>query len=65
LLINSAGALAAPGVTRDRISTTMQINYLAPYALTRLLAPALNAANGRIVTLTSAAHRQADIEPGS
>ncbi|MGX6603997.1 SDR family NAD(P)-dependent oxidoreductase [Micromonosporaceae bacterium Da 78-11] len=63
LLINSAGALAAPGLTRDGIDATFQINYVAPYVLTRMLAPALNTTGGRVVTLTSTLHRNACIDP--
>lgn len=59
LLVNNAGALAPPGLTDDGIDATFQITYVAPYALTRLLAPALNATAGRIVTVTSALHRDA------
>lgn len=62
LLINNAGALAPSGRTPDGIDTTFQINYVAPYALTRLLGPALNTAAGRIVTLTSALHREAALD---
>ncbi|GAA1658740.1 SDR family NAD(P)-dependent oxidoreductase [Actinoplanes couchii] len=63
LLVNGAGAITAPGFTPDGIDTTFQVNYVAPYALTRLLAPALNAVSGRVVTLTSAAHRDARLNP--
>lgn len=63
LLVNNAGALAPPGSTRDGIDATFQINYVAPYALTRLLAPALNAGAGRVVTLASPLHRDAVLDP--
>lgn len=48
---------------RDGIDATFKINYVAPYALTRLLAPALNVTAGRVVTLTSALHRDARLDP--
>ena len=62
LLINNAGALEPPSRTRDGLDTNFQINYLAPYALTRLLAPALNTAGGRVVVVASPLHREARLD---
>jgi NAD(P)-dependent dehydrogenase (short-subunit alcohol dehydrogenase family) len=59
LLINNAGALEPPSRTRDGLDANFQINYIAPYALTRLLAPALNTAAARVVILASPRHRDA------
>ncbi|GID95827.1 SDR family NAD(P)-dependent oxidoreductase [Amorphoplanes digitatis] len=67
LLVNNAGTLVPAGLTGDGIDANLQINYVAPYALTRLLAPALNTAAGRIVTLADAVHRDGRLdldEPG-
>jgi NAD(P)-dependent dehydrogenase (short-subunit alcohol dehydrogenase family) len=61
-LINNA-AIAGPArrtVTRDGNELTFQVNYLAPFLLTRLLTPRLRAANGRMVAVSSSLHRAAD-----
>ena len=50
LLINNVAVAVHPAA--------YQINYLSHYALTRLLAPALKAAGGRVVSVTSALHRE-------
>jgi len=63
LLINNAGAVAPAARTVDGFDATLQINYLAPYVLTRLLGRALNAADGRIVTVGSALHRDGHLDP--
>jgi NAD(P)-dependent dehydrogenase (short-subunit alcohol dehydrogenase family) len=64
VLINNA-ATAAPGgrrETEDGNELTFQVNYLAPYLLTRLLADRLRAAgHGRVVAVSSALHRTANI----
>jgi NAD(P)-dependent dehydrogenase (short-subunit alcohol dehydrogenase family) len=49
--------------TVDGFPATLQINYLAHYAMTRKLGRALNAAGGRVVTLTSAVHRDGHLDP--
>jgi NAD(P)-dependent dehydrogenase (short-subunit alcohol dehydrogenase family) len=60
LLVNNA-ALAADArrtVTEDGHELTFQVNYLAHYALTRLLWPALTAAGpARVVNVSSTLHR--------
>jgi NAD(P)-dependent dehydrogenase (short-subunit alcohol dehydrogenase family) len=48
-------------VTVDGNELTFQVNYLAPYLLTRLLTPQLRAARGRMVAVTSTLHRTANI----
>ena len=62
LLINNAGAIAPAVRTVDGFDATLQINYLAPYVLTRLLGRALNTADGRIVTVASALHRDGHLD---
>ena len=57
-LWNNAGAVArSHKTTADGIELQMQVNYLAPFALSLLLLPLLKAsAQGRIVVTSSAAH---------
>jgi NAD(P)-dependent dehydrogenase (short-subunit alcohol dehydrogenase family) len=62
LLVNNAGALGAATRTGDGFDTTLQINYLAPYVLTRRLGRALNTAAARIVNVCSALHREAHLD---
>jgi NAD(P)-dependent dehydrogenase (short-subunit alcohol dehydrogenase family) len=62
LLVNNAGAVEPASRTRDGLDVNFQINYVATYALTRLLAPALNAAGGRVVTVASSLHRDARLD---
>jgi len=57
-LVNNA-AIAGPPIrteTEDGNELTFQVNYLAPFLLTRLLTPALRAGNGRMVALSSVLH---------
>jgi NAD(P)-dependent dehydrogenase (short-subunit alcohol dehydrogenase family) len=63
LLVNNAGAVAPPARTVDGFDPTLQINYLAPYVLTRMLGRALNVAGGRVVTVSSALHREGRLNP--
>lgn len=63
LLVNNAGVMACP-LTRTTEGWEMQFatNHLGHFLLTNLLAPALKAgAPGRIVNLSSAGHRFADV----
>ncbi|MEE8368010.1 MAG: SDR family oxidoreductase [Thermoanaerobaculia bacterium] len=58
ILINNAGVVEPHHrLTEDGIEATFAINHLAPYLLTRLLLPALEAAApSRIVTVSSQVH---------
>lgn len=60
VLVNNAAIAAPEGrtVTEDGNEVTFQVNYLAPYLLTRLLASTL-AAGSRVVNLSSGLHRGA------
>ena len=63
VLVNNA-AIAGPDsrtVTEDGNEITFQVNYLAPYLLTRLLTPRLRASHGRMVAVTSNLHRVGNI----
>ncbi|SNY03895.1 SDR family NAD(P)-dependent oxidoreductase [Paractinoplanes atraurantiacus] len=54
LLVNNAGTLGLADP-----AALFQVNYLAHYALTRALGPALKASAGRVVTVASSRHRMA------
>ncbi|MGW3543329.1 SDR family NAD(P)-dependent oxidoreductase [Nocardia niigatensis] len=59
LLVNNA-AIRGPerrSRTGDGNEITFQVNYLAPYMLTKALVPALTAAGGRVVNVSSDRHR--------
>ncbi|APA95644.1 SDR family NAD(P)-dependent oxidoreductase [Nocardia seriolae] len=63
-LINIA-SIAAPDArthTEDGHELTLQVNYLAPHRLTTALLPALEAARGRVVTVTSKLHAAGNID---
>ena len=63
VLVNNA-AIAGPDsrtLTEDGNEMTFQVNYLAPYLLTRLLTPRLRASRGRMVAVTSNLHRVGNI----
>ncbi|MRH92167.1 SDR family NAD(P)-dependent oxidoreductase [Nocardia sp. SYP-A9097] len=63
-LINVA-AIAAPDArshTEDGHELTLQVNYLAPHRLTMALLPALAAARGRVVAVTSKLHAAGNID---
>ena len=63
LLVNNAG-----GIFQNRIDSadgnelTIAVNHLGPYHLTNRLIPLLENAKGRIVNVSSAAHKQAQID---
>lgn len=63
-LVNNAGVgLEHRTVTADGLETTFAVNALAPFHLTRLLLPALQAGpSGRVVTVSSTLHARASIE---
>lgn len=59
-LINNAGLIAPRRIlTEDGLELTFQVNHLSHFLLTRLLEPLLAAAGGRVVTVSSDAHRVA------
>jgi NAD(P)-dependent dehydrogenase (short-subunit alcohol dehydrogenase family) len=63
ILVNNAGVMAFPTrqQTRDGFEQQVGVNYLAHFALTAHLKPALSAApaGGRVVNVASLAHRRA------
>lgn len=63
LLINNAGTMAGPFAhTADGFESQFGTNHLGHYALTVLLLPALRkGAPARVVSLSSSAHRRADV----
>ncbi|RDI46443.1 SDR family NAD(P)-dependent oxidoreductase [Nocardia mexicana] len=63
VLVNNAAVRGSERRTRtgDGNETTFQINYLAPYVLTRALTRALTAARGRVVNISSDRHRGGNI----
>ncbi|QZA87695.1 SDR family NAD(P)-dependent oxidoreductase [Salinarchaeum sp. IM2453] len=63
VLINNAGGyFPNAGTTSDGFSYTFCVNHLAPFALTAELWSLVNAADGRIVVTSSAAHRGASLD---
>ncbi|MDI5961459.1 oxidoreductase [Streptomyces sp. SL13] len=66
LLVNNAGVMGVPyGRTADGFETQFGVNHLGHFALTGLLLPKLLATAGaRVVTVSSALHALADIDPG-
>jgi NAD(P)-dependent dehydrogenase (short-subunit alcohol dehydrogenase family) len=62
-LINNAGVyMNKRRLTKDGFETTLAVNYLAPFLLTRLLLPLLKKSPGpRVVTVSSIAHQSGDI----
>jgi NAD(P)-dependent dehydrogenase (short-subunit alcohol dehydrogenase family) len=63
VLVHNAAVVGPQGrtVTADGNELTFQVNYLAPYLLTRLLTPHLRAARGRMVAVSSTLHRMGNI----
>lgn len=66
VLINNAGIYEHNRtLTGDGFETTMAVNHLAPYLLTRKLLVALSASpQGRIITVSSSAHEKGELTPG-
>ena len=61
VLINNAGVLKTPEpVTQNGFDVRFMVNTIAPYLLTRLLLPAMEA-SGRIINLSSAAQAPVDL----
>ncbi|MBQ9859477.1 MAG: SDR family NAD(P)-dependent oxidoreductase [Clostridia bacterium] len=64
VLILNAGAYAIPRHLCDTgYDNVFQINYLAPYVLTRRLLPALNQNGGHVVAVGSIAHTYSKTDP--
>jgi len=62
VLVNNAGdAMPEGGTTEDGVALTFGVNHLAPYLLTRRLLSAMPD-DGRVVTVSSAAHRAGEID---
>lgn len=64
LLINNAGIMVPPfSLTRDGFESQMGVNYFSHFLLTGLLLPLLKKTeNSRIVSLSSIAHKNANID---
>ncbi len=64
VLINNAGVMACPyGTTEDGFESQFGTNHLGHFLLATLLAPALVAgAPSRLIALSSAGHRRADVD---
>jgi NAD(P)-dependent dehydrogenase (short-subunit alcohol dehydrogenase family) len=62
LVDNAGAALSATAPTDDGNEINYQVNALAPFLLTRLLAPAMD--GGRIVSTSSRSHRGATLDAG-
>lgn len=64
IVVNNAAAVFDKRRTnQDGVELTLAVNYVAPYLLTRLLMPALERSeHGRIVTVSSEAHRQVTLD---
>jgi NAD(P)-dependent dehydrogenase (short-subunit alcohol dehydrogenase family) len=65
LLINNAGLAGQRGTTRDGWELAFGVNHLGHFAFTLPLLPALEAASGRIVNVSSGNHHQAKAIPWS
>lgn len=59
VLVNNAGVGLGRGITQDGFEIHFGVNHLGHYLLTDLLAPAMPP-GARVVTVTSAAHHNAD-----
>ena len=62
-LVNNAGTAFATGALNDAgVERTMAVNHVAPFVLTNLLAPAVERAGGRVVTVASGVHRRVEMD---
>jgi NAD(P)-dependent dehydrogenase (short-subunit alcohol dehydrogenase family) len=62
VLVNNAGGYFREGrLTQDGIERTFAVNHLAPFVLTLELLPNLRAGSGRVVTVSSEAHRGGEL----
>lgn len=60
VLMNNAGVASTNALSRDRFDLTYATNHIGPFLLTALIRPVLvQAAQGRIVNVSSAAHLRA------
>jgi retinol dehydrogenase-14 len=65
VLVDNVGALfATRQLTSEGLERTFALNHLCPYLLTRLLLPAVRRATGRVVVVSSAAHRRSRVDIG-
>lgn len=63
VLVNNAGTVQSPRATTvDGLERTLAVNHVAPFLLTHLLRPALEAGRARIVNVASEAHRGARLD---
>lgn len=64
VLINNAGIMfPPPGLTVDGYESQFGVNFIGHYVLTALLLPVLkNSKQGRVVTISSMAHRNGEID---
>jgi NAD(P)-dependent dehydrogenase (short-subunit alcohol dehydrogenase family) len=64
VLVNNAAVAAPEGrtYTQDGLEVTFQVNYLAPYLLTKRLVPLLARVGGRVVNVSSATHAGGSIK---
>ncbi|MEF8829989.1 MAG: oxidoreductase [Halobacteriales archaeon] len=63
LLVNNAGVMALPrGETADGFEMQLGVNHLGHFALTGQLVDLVRAADGRVVTVSSGAHRTGDFD---
>lgn len=64
-LVNNAGATFSRGeLNAAGVERTMAVNHVAPFVLTNRLAPAIESAGGRIVTVASQVHRRVESGDG-
>lgn len=62
VLVNNAGGYFSDGaLTPDGIERTFAVNHLAPFVLTAKLLPVLREDGGRVVTVSSEAHRGGEL----
>ena len=62
LLVNNAGTFfARRKITEDGFESTLAVNHLSHFLLTALVLPSLLAAAGRIINVSSEAHRRAQL----
>lgn len=66
LLVNNVGGLMGSiAQTEDGHERTLQVNHLAPFLLTQLLQPCLEASRGSVINTSSAAHWMGHVNPNS